>query len=376
MTELFAKLDAIDQSYRQAKSVQSSMYTRDQLRDLLSLLPVGVLIIGRNGKVADANPVAIELLGTPLINEAWVSIIQRSFLPRADDGMEVSLQSGKRVQIATRAMSDGDGQLIVISDLSETRSLQERLARKNRLAGVGQMMASLAHQLRTPITTAILSAHALKGLESKYDTSAKHSDRLLERLEYMERQISDMLLVAGGGTPTVEKLNLYTVLKELVKNYEAIAKKSGIQIKFNADGNEHTVIGNHHALVGAFSNVIENAIDALPTAKNIAAPTAPSVLQSVQAIISVNLTLADSEVKVSIVDNGVGLSPAALKKLQEPFFTTKAKGTGLGLAVVRSVCDAHRAALSISSVMGQGSRFDMVFPRALPVMAAPLKATA
>ncbi|QGX38282.1 sensor histidine kinase [Permianibacter aggregans] len=337
----------------------------DQLRDLLSLLPIGVLLLDRNGRVVDANPVAIELLGTPLINQTWLTIIQRSFLPQPDDGLEVSLRSGKRVQIQTRALSDGDGQMIVITDLTETRLLQERLARKNRLAGVGQVMASLAHQLRTPIATAMLSAHALKKNANGSATAQKHSERLIERLQHMERQISDMLIVAGGGKPNVETLELNALLTQLKDQYASQMKNHRISFELSISKKACLITGNRHSLLGAFGNLIDNAIDALLN------------VTERKRVLHLSLQQTEQGAVVTLLDNGSGMNEQTLRRLKEPFFTTKSKGTGLGLAVVQAVCEAHQADLQVRSQPNVGSQFALVFPLYQSQSAQwPLSATA
>ena len=108
------------------------------------------------GRVQECNPTAIDLLGEPLEGESWLNVIQRVFAPRFDDGHEVSLKDGRRVSIATRSLAGEPGQLIVLTDMTETRALQERLSRHQRLSALGKVSASLAHQIRTPLSAAML----------------------------------------------------------------------------------------------------------------------------------------------------------------------------------------------------------------------------
>lgn len=109
----------------------------NRLQNLLDLLPGGVIVIDGQGLVREANPAACELLGEPLIGQLWRQVIARSFAPRKDDGHEVSLRDGRRLSIATRSLDAEPGQLVLLNDLTETRRLQDQLARHERLSSLG-----------------------------------------------------------------------------------------------------------------------------------------------------------------------------------------------------------------------------------------------
>ena len=126
----------------------------NRLQSLLDLLPGGVIVIDGQGVVREANPVARNLLGQPLVGMLWRQVIARNFAPREDDGHEISLKDGRRLSIATRSLHAEPGQLVLLTDLTETRRLQDQLSRHERLSALGRMVASLAHQIRTPLSAA------------------------------------------------------------------------------------------------------------------------------------------------------------------------------------------------------------------------------
>ncbi len=128
----------------------------DRLESLLKLLPAGVVVLDSRGVVTDCNPAALEFLGEPLTGLLWRDVIERCFAPRSDDGHEISLRDGRRLSIATRSFQSGGGQLLLLTDLTETRVLQRNLSRHRRLSEMGRMMSSLAHQIRTPLSAAML----------------------------------------------------------------------------------------------------------------------------------------------------------------------------------------------------------------------------
>ncbi|MEE8058010.1 MAG: PAS domain-containing protein, partial [Pseudomonadales bacterium] len=129
-----------------------------RLENMLNLLPAGVVVLDSRGVITECNPAALDFLGEPLSGEMWRDIIQRCFAPRLDDGHEISLKDGRRLSMVTRSLQEESGQLMLLTDLTETRDLQRRLDRHRRLSEMGRMMSSLAHQIRTPLSAAMLYA--------------------------------------------------------------------------------------------------------------------------------------------------------------------------------------------------------------------------
>ena len=133
-----------------------------RLSALLTALPGGVIVLDSSGVIQEYNPAAANLLGEPLENLAWSDVIRRAFSPRSDDGHEVSLTDGRRVSISTCPLESEPGQILLLTDVTEMRRLQDRLSQHQRLAAMGEMAASLAHQIRTPLSSALLYASNLK----------------------------------------------------------------------------------------------------------------------------------------------------------------------------------------------------------------------
>lgn len=156
VTELKGQLALV--SAQRMEELAEKERLANRLQSLLDLLPGGVIVIDAHGVVREANPAALGLLGEPLVGMLWREVIARCFAPREDDGHEISLRDGRRLSIATRSLNGEPGQLILLNDLTDTRRLQEQLARHERLSALGRMVASLAHQIRTPLSAALLYA--------------------------------------------------------------------------------------------------------------------------------------------------------------------------------------------------------------------------
>ncbi len=202
---------------------QSAQQTAKRLQHLVNNLPTGIVVLDKRGYVAEANPVAISMLGEPLIGQRWLDIINRSFRPRSDDGLEVSLQDGRRVKLEISSLEPEAGQLIVLTDLTETRQLQSRLAHLQRLSGLGRMMASLAHQIRTPLSSALLYAQNLAIPKLHPQNRELFQQKLVARLVDLEQQVNDLLLFARAGREQqVEPLSLQQLLSDVFAGLDGI----------------------------------------------------------------------------------------------------------------------------------------------------------
>ncbi|MBP5111782.1 sensor histidine kinase [Pseudomonas protegens] len=335
VTELKGELAVVSAQRMQELAEKERLANR--LQNLLDLLPGGVIVIDGHGIVTEANPAACELLGLPLEGQLWRNIIARSFAPREDDGHEISLRDGRRLSIATRSLDAEPGQLVLLNDLTETRHLQDQLARHERLSSLGKMVASLAHQIRTPLSAALLYASHLTEQELPVATHQRFAGRLKERLHELEHQVRDMLVFARGELPLTDRLTPKSLLQSL--QAAALTHVQDVAVRWQCDSHNGELLCNRDTLVGALLNLIENAVQASAGA----------------ARLKVHLYSRGDTLRLCISDSGSGIDAAVLERLGEPFFTTKANGTGLGLTVVKAVARAHQGELSLRSRPGRGT---------------------
>ena len=318
----------------------------DRLSTLLSALPAGVIVLDSQGAVAQCNPAAVALLGEPLEGERWVSVIQRCFAPRRDDGHEVSLKDGRRVSIEIRTMENEPGQLILLTDLTETRQLQAQLAHAQRLSAMGRMVASLAHQIRTPLSAAILYGGHLSQPDLDEELRQRCADRLMSRLTHLESQVRDMLTFARGETRLAEALSSGQVAEGLQAAVDGLKLADDQQVTVSADGPEVPLMCNREALVGACMNLVNNSLEA--GAKQVA----------------LTLVSTRDELEIAVVDDGPGFPRDKVNELMEAFYTTKSHGTGLGLAVVQAVVKAHNGQFSLAAMPRGGACASIRLPAA------------
>ncbi len=320
------------ESLQRQQELEEKEQLADRLSTLLNALPAGVVVLDSQGRVAQSNPAAIALLGEPLEGEHWVDVIRRCFAPRRDDGHEVSLKDGRRVSIEIRTMENQPGQLILLTDLTETRQLQSQLARAQRLSAMGKMVASLAHQIRTPLSAAILYGGHLSQEDLDEEMRQRCASRLMSRLRHLEQQVRDMLIFARGETRLAEELPVSRLVSSLESALDGLKPATGASVRlcndFSGDG---LLMCNRDALVGACTNLVNNSLEA----------GASEVL--------VQLVSEPGDLVIRVVDNGPGFSESEAQRLMEAFYTTKSHGTGLGLAVVQAVVKAHQGQFTMES---------------------------
>ncbi|RFQ41626.1 PAS domain-containing protein [Pseudomonas sp. ATCC 13867] len=342
VTELKGQLALVSAQRMQELAEKERLANR--LQSLLDVLPGGVIVIDGQGVVRDANPVAVALLGKPLVGMLWREVIARSFAPRADDGHEVSLRDGRRVSIAIRSLNGEPGQLILLNDLTETRRLQDQLARHERLSALGRMVASLAHQIRTPLSAAMLYASHLSEQALPLEQQQRFAGRIKERLHELENQVRDMLVFARGELPLPDRLappQLFASLRAAAESHV-----TGLNVRWQCDARAGELLCNRDTLVGTLLNLVENAIQAAGR----------------EVRLKVHLYARGDSLRLSISDNGPGMSAETLARLGEPFFTTRTTGTGLGLAVVKAVAKAHQGELRLRSRPGRGTCATLILP--------------
>ena len=325
----------------------------DQLGSLLRLLPAGVIVLDKRGTIEQANPAAERLINNALgqqadvslVGMAWGKIVREAFAPKQTDYHEVSLKSGKLVKLETSPL-DTSGQLILLTDQTETRALQSQVARQQRLTAMGQMVASLSHQIRTPLSAALLYAGNLK---SPSLTPEKHDlfvDKLVGRLNHLERQVQDMLLFVKGECQLVNQFSVVKILSLLAESVQGLPPEHQKKVLWPKRAPHAIVQCQADALISAFMNIINNAIEATDG----------------KALIHIHSIQKENEVDIIFSDEGPGMDESQIQRIQEPFFTTKSHGTGLGVPVLLATVKAHRGSVQIKSKVGVGSQFVITLP--------------
>ena len=332
-----------------------------RLESLLNFLPGGVVVLDSSGRVSESNPAAIELLGEPLQGELWRDVIKRCFAPRQDDGHEVSLHDGRRISIQTRNLG-ADGQIILLTDQTETRRLQSELSRHERLSALGKMMGALAHQIRTPLSSAMLYAGHLCSGKLDDERRQQFSEKILGRLNNIERQIQDMLFYVKGELALNDVISVAQLQSDLAEAMEVPLMTSESTCEWVINCREEFIQCNREALIGALLNLVNNAIQAVErnAQLRIEFNRFPHALSDSKA--TNEISAEEQRLWIRVCDKGPGMSAELLSSVGDLFVTTKAQGTGLGLSVVKAVARAHHGKFLLQSTLGKGTCASVLMP--------------
>lgn len=301
------------------------------LQEVFAKIPSAIVVIDDHGLIKKANASALQLLGEPVLEgRRWIEVITKVFRPRNDDGHEISTRDGRRLQVATLPLSQG--QLVQMTDLTETRLLQDKLSHMERLSSLGRMAASLAHQIRTPLSAAMLYASNLGNAHLSPEAHKRFQEKLVNRLQALEAQVSDILMFARSNEQTVSEMDAADLLVQTANNVTVVLTRANAHLLTVAEPNAHfPILGNASALNGALSNLVANAVEA--GAKNVV----------------LKLEQVEDRIIFSVANDGPKIPEELRTKIFEPFFTSKSSGTGLGLAVVTAVTKVHQGILTLGS---------------------------
>lgn len=230
---------------------------------------------------------------------------------------------------------------------SELADANGELARRERLSALGEMAAQVAHQLRTPLSTALLYAGHLARPQIGDSDRIRFAEKTLSRLRYLERLIQDMLLFVKGARLSGEAFPLTQLLEELAQTIEPHAASRHIAFQLDMPAAGMILTGDRQAISGALINLLENALQACRSGGKVSL-----------AVGGEGSPFAAFQVE----DSGEGIPEAARERLFEPFFTTRGEGSGLGLAIVRQVAEAHDGWVEWAPRSEGGSRFTLFLP--------------
>ena len=275
----------------------------ERLSSLLDALPAGVVLLDPSAMVVAVNPAAISMFGSDAMSRHWGDVVRQSLEPTMTIGEWLLGES--RVSIAESAIASGGGKILLIHDVTTAHRMKDELERNQRLAAMGEMAASLAHQLRTPLAAALLYTANLGQAGVADEARARFSEKASGQLRRLERLIQDVLLFARGES------------------------------------------GSRKALFGALVNLLENAMQATPAGGKIC----------------LTGKKCGEQLAIAVRDTGPGVALDKQTRIFEPFFTTKGQGTGLGLAIALGVARAHGGSIELFSVPGEGAEFVMLLPR-------------
>ncbi len=302
----------------------------ERLSSLLDALPAGVILLDALARVTALNPAALTMFGSAVLGAHWGDVVGRFLEPTLTAG---EWRLGERhLSMAESVLASGDGKILVIHDITAAQRMKEELGRSQRLAAMGEMAASLAHQLRTPLAAALLYTANLGQPAMNDAARLKFSEKASSQLKRLERLIQDVLLYARGESIGRDVLPASDLLAEVGQTMEPLMRAQGVEFVLEDACAASEIVGSRKALAGALVNLLENALQATPAGGKI----------------YLGGKIFPETVMFTVRDSGSGVPEEKRERIFEPFFTTKGQGTGLGLAIARGVARAHGGTIELS----------------------------
>jgi len=231
----------------------------------------------------------------------------------------------------------------------EQRSLEGQLHQSERLAALGEMTAGVAHEVRNPLGIISSTAELLRERLARYEPSNRLAQIIVDESNRLNEKVTEFLDFARPRTPNLRPCDLEAVLNRNLELLQPEIDRLGIIVTrdFQLDG--RPLVVDQDLLHQAFLNILLNAIQAMPLGGHLTVSTllGPQPGQGGE---------------IRIQDDGEGIDPDTLKKILNPFFTTKEKGSGLGLPIVKSIIEAHQGKMTISSTPGTGTTVTIAIP--------------
>lgn len=348
VTTLTEQLEVANGNLRREFDEKSALSRR--LRLLLDRLPAGVLELDSFGHVLAQNSAAERLLRRDDISFIWPQVVVENMHLSDEPGVSEYRYAGETSYLLLEEVDVPEEQvrLVLLQDVTAAHEMRSALARHERLAAMGEMAAGLAHQLRTPLSTALLYNGHLVRPNLAEDDRVRFAQKSLERLRHLETLIQNMLRFVRGQQQLTELLDVRRVIQDAVQHVLPQFELKNVHLIVLAPAEVVWSKVNAREFSGCLANVFENALFASKSGQDVICSLATS---------SASLT-------IEIKDSGCGMPEDVRSRLFEPFFTTRKDGTGLGLAIVRNLVSSYGGDISVESRLDFGSSFKICLPLA------------
>lgn len=340
--------------------------------DILRHLSSGLMTIDAHGKIMFFNKAAERILGykeTDVKGRRCDEVFQRRMpslarcimagidgrieFPRRE--VEIAAENGQIIPLglSTSVLREENGSIrgviAIFLDLTEAKELEGKVRAADRLAAVGELSACIAHEIRNPLAAISGSVEVLKGELNLVDENKQLMDLIVKESDRLTKMLAKFLQYARIERTAFNKVEMCHVISETIEilfHHEAMSPN--IKVDLVSDESIVYVIGDEDLIKQILINLAANACEAFDG-------------RAGQITFEVVNDAANGLVHIAVKDNGPGIPPEALKKIYQPFFSTRKNGTGLGLSIVHRIAEALGIELSVKSKVGFGTTFELSF---------------
>ncbi len=261
---------------------------------------------------------------------------------------------GSRAWIEFAAYRYNNHEVWLMHDLTEWMAAQERLVQSTRLAAIGEMMTGLAHESRNALQRARAAIDMLELDLDQQPNLRMLSQRAISAIDELQRLYEEVRNYAAPIQLEKREVDLEEAWIEVWGQVSQVHREKKITLRSHCESDARMALIDRHRLNQVFRNIMENSVAVLPEHGGIIEVTSQKIHEE-----------GVSWIEVSITDNGPGMSEEQKARIYEPFYTTKTRGTGLGMAIVRRIMEAHGGSTSVGSPE-RGSQIVLRFPLPVP----------
>jgi len=239
--------------------------------------------------------------------------------------------------------------IFVFTDLTEQKQLEEKINRKDKLSAMGELAGSVAHEIRNPLNTIGTIAQQL----NKDFTATENNEEyfnltklIVKEVKRINLTITDFLKFARPEPIVKHKCEVNEIYTQIKEQYKSYFNQKNINFIFNINGNS-IVYWDKNKILQALMNILQNSYDAIDNTGNI----------------FFEVTCLDNDVQIIITDTGEGILPEKLNKIFNLYYTTKAKGTGIGLSITQRIIYEHDGIINITSEVNKGTTVSIIIPK-------------
>ena len=344
-----------------------------RLETVLDSLPSGILVCDEKHLLIMANKSSLRLLplngaeGGPLWDLVADERLAAFFQQTLQSGdrvlereMDVETQGTRRLlSISVYPLVDKrriTGSLVYVEDITEKRGREARLRRAENLASLTTLAAGIAHEIKNPLGAISIHLQLMQRALGIKDSADKNKNEksvinkyfgiLNEEVDRLNHIVVDFLFAVRPMLLELREENINPIIEELAEFIRAELEESHIRLLLELDEKLPPALIDERYMKQVLLNLIKNAQAAMPNG----------------GLLTIATQTSDNEIRISLCDTGVGISEENLKKIFDPYFTTKDNGTGLGLTLVFKIIKEHRGEISVDSREGEGTDFEIILP--------------
>lgn len=318
-------------------------------------------------KLTEAQAIGqgIDLLPEALFQALEATLNTKSGLRTGNAALFAQEEVSTHVRMGSAHIIGHDGKpmgaLLVFTDMTELKKLEEQVRRTDQLSSVGTLAAGMAHEIKNPLVTIKTFAHLLPERHSDEEFRQEFSSLVTHEVSRIDGIVNQLLSFSKPTQPHLVPMKLHDTVEHTLKLINEQLSQKHIELHSNLQAQQDLISGDADLLTQALVNLNLNAIDAIENGGTIRIGTTNCSFNFAQGD-QPDKAVKKACVRLQITDTGVGIKEENLHKIFDPFFTSKSEGTGMGLSVSHGIIQEHHGVIDVESNPGKGSTFSIYFP--------------